>query len=87
MNEKYNKLHKLSFQNEKLLKEVKQCACFYCSARFDVSEIESWIEDKNGLTAQCPYCQIDSVIPALVDSKKVSDEDLKIMKEYWFKNS
>ena len=82
--EKYSELHKLSFQNEKLLKEVKQCACFYCCKRFNVSEIKDWIEDKNGMTAQCPYCQIDSVVPAVVDDREISDEDIKIMNEYWF---
>jgi len=82
--EKYNKLHKLSFQNEKLLKEAKQCACFYCGKRFRVLEIKDWIEDKNGLTAQCPYCQIDSVVPTIVDNKEVTDEDLKKMNKYWF---
>lgn len=82
--EKYKKWHKLCFENKTLLQNAKRCACFYCGGRFDVSEIESWIEDNNGLTAQCPKCDIDSVIPAVIDGKEVTNEELKIMGEYWF---
>lgn len=84
MHEKYNKLHKLSFQNKTLLKEAKQCVCFYCGKRFSFLEIEDWIEDRNGLTAQCPYCQTDSVIPAVVNGEEITDEDLKNMNKYCF---
>ena len=82
--EKYKKIHKLCFENEKLLKEVKQCACMYCNDRYDVSEIKDWIEDDNGLTAQCPYCQIDSVIPAIIDGKPITNEELKELEKYYF---
>lgn len=82
--EKYKELHKYSFQNEKLLKEVKQCACFYCGDRFNVSDIKQWIEDKSKITAQCPNCSIDSVIPAVIDGNEITDADLKNMYDYWF---
>ena len=82
--EKYEKIYKLSFENEKILKDGKRCVCVYCFNRFDVSEIKDWIEDTNVLTAQCPHCQIDSVIPEVVDGEKITDEDLRKMKESWF---
>ena len=74
----------MAFENEKQLKEVKKCACFYCENRFDVSEIKDWIEDKHGLTAQCPFCQIDSVIPEIIDGTPISDDDLKKLYKYYF---
>lgn len=79
-----DKIHELSYENEKILKEVKNCACFYCYKRYDVSEINEWIDDDNGLTAQCPHCKVDSVIPAIIEGREVSDEDLKLMNEQWF---
>ena len=82
--EKYKKIHKLTFENEKLLKEVKKCACMYCNNRYDVSEIKDWIEDNYGLTAQCPYCWVDCVIPEIIDGKIVTDEELKEMEKYYF---
>ena len=82
--EKYKKIHKLCFENEKLLKEIKQCACMYCNNRYDVSEIKDWIEDKHGLTAQCPLCMVDSVIPAIIAGKLITDEELKKLEKYYF---
>ena len=82
--EKYVTIHKLTFENEKILKKVKKCACIYCKDRYDVSKINEWIEDDNGLTAQCPFCQIDSVIPAIINGVPISDEDLNKLNKYYF---
>ena len=48
--------------NQKLLAKETKCGCFYCERVFHPKEICSWIEDRSGLTAVCPYCGIDSVI-------------------------
>lgn len=82
--EKYRKIHKLCFQNEKLLKKAKKCACMYCNNRYNVSEIIDWIADDCGLTAQCPYFCVDSVIPEIIDGNKVTDEELKKLEKYYF---
>ena len=74
----------MTFENEKQLNEAKKCVCIYCEKRFDVSKIKEWIEDRNGLTALCPFCQIDTVIPEIVDGIPISDEDLKKLYEYYF---
>lgn len=80
----YKQLHKLSFENKKLLEEKKKCVCFYCGHRFDVSDIKEWIEDKKEMTAKCPSCGIDSVIPAEVDAIDITDEVVKEMEKYYF---
>ena len=46
-----SQLHDESFENEKLLKKVKKCGCFYCNRIFMVSDIKEWIDDDNGNTA------------------------------------
>ena len=56
----------------------------YCNNRYDVKEIKDWIEDDHGLTAQCPYCWVDSVIPEIIDGKLITDEELKEMGKYYF---
>lgn len=48
--------------NQKMLAKEKKCGCFFCGHVFDPKEIYSWIEDRNGPTAVCPHCGIDSVI-------------------------
>ena len=35
-----SQLHDESFENEKLLKKVKKCGCFYCNRIFMVSDIK-----------------------------------------------
>ncbi len=58
--------------------------CFYCEKRYDVSEIKEWILDEKDDTAICPYCDIDSVIPSLMDKKEITDEMVQELYEYYF---
>ena len=78
-----SQLHDESFENEKLLKKVKKCGCFYCNRIFMVSDIKEWIDDENGNTAVCPYCGIDSVIGAYT-GYPITPEFLEQMRQYWF---
>jgi hypothetical protein len=60
-----------------------QCGCFFCQKIFDSHFIsEHYINDKNGKTAICPFCGVDSVLP---DNKvELSDELLEDMYTVWF---
>lgn len=72
--------------NRKTLGESSRCGCFSCLRIFGSEKITDWIpEEKNGeeVTALCPYCGIDSVIPETVEYP-LSREFLEGMKEYWF---
>lgn len=37
--------------------------CYYCLSCFPVEKIEQWVRDRNGMTACCPYCTVDTVLP------------------------
>ena len=79
------KIHSYSFENHDILMDVDKCGCFYCERIFKPSQIVDWIEDKNGLTSQCLYCEIDSVIPeSKTGEYDLSRDLLKQMYEYWF---
>lgn len=54
--------HKHSINNQQEIEQSNTCGCFYCREIFAPSEINTWINDKKGKTAQCPYCMVDSVI-------------------------
>jgi len=57
--------------------------CFYCLKSFKTNEVTEWID--RGLTALCPHCGIDSVLPLCsIDILKKYDLDLKDMNELWF---
>ena len=61
----YNKteleeIHHLCTLNKALI-ENNQCGCFCCTALFDSKEIYEWTD--NGLTAICPKCGVDSILP------------------------
>jgi len=83
MEEEYYKLHRLTSNNEELLRD-KKCVCIYCKKEFDYKEIENYIADSDGLTAECPFCNIDSVIPLEYDNYKVTKEDLDNLYEMYF---
>ncbi len=83
MNEELlKKIHSHSFNNKEELEHANKCGCFNCLKIFNPSEINDWIKDKDGDTAFCPYCMIDSVI-AESDEYELNEQLLKEMNEYW----
>lgn len=54
--------HKHTFENRREIEQSSMCGCASCQSIFPASEIESYIKDKNGDTALCPYCSTDAVI-------------------------
>lgn len=84
LDRKYKLYHDESFNNKTKLLNTGKCVCFYCGKRYDVSEIKEWIQDEKDDTAICPYCDIDSVIPSLMDEKEITDEMVQELYEYYF---
>lgn len=81
-------LHKLSFENEEKLLLSDRCGCFSCGRIFNPKEIKEWIKDRNGRTAICPYCGIDSVLQEASNGEYILDEKLlKEMNQTWFNGS
>ena len=76
------KAHRYCTANEGLLSESTVCGCFYCLKVFAPSEIENWINDRDGKTAICPYCSIDSVLPG--NRVDLSKSFLNQMHKAWF---
>ena len=73
--------HAFSFHNRRFLQYGGECACFCCLRTFNATEVTKWVD--TGRTALCPYCAIDSVVPASM----VPIEDplfLRQMCAYWF---
>ena len=81
--QKYRDAHKASFQNKRLVMRSKLCGCFYCGRVYPASEVESWSHDREDMTAICPYCLIDSVIPD-ASGFSLDAEFLRDMQRYWF---
>ena len=87
-------IHQFCHRNRERLEGSAQCGCFYCLAIFAPVEIENWTDgptdDKDGLrevTALCPRCGIDAVLPDNMPDVPLSAELLKAMKQYWFHES
>lgn len=76
-------VYRYSLSNKRILKKNEVCGCFFCKQIFNPSEIKEWVPDRNGPTAICPYCGIDSVIPESVCSP-MTVELLEEMCECWF---
>ena len=65
------------------------CSCFYCGSIFPASEVDEWtIEPGLGaVTALCPRCEIDAVLPSSSLEEAGFELDLAVltqMKGYWF---
>ena len=67
----------LAFKNKEAIQATKVCSCFACVQTFETEEIKEWTD--NHLTALCPNCRIDAVLPI-----KVDEGHLKKIREYWF---
>ena len=77
---------KRSLSNISELLLTDTCGCYYCENMYNPKEIEEWINDKEGATAICPKCGIDSVVPynSKLDS---SIDNFKILLKQWNKES
>ena len=83
MEEKYYNLHRLTSRNEEILRD-KKCICIYCKNEFDYKEIDDYVADSDGLTAICPKCGIDSVLPKEYDGYTVTKEDIDLLNKEYF---
>ena len=87
----FESIHRYSDHHRELLARSDRAGCFYCRRFFDPKEIQDWIdgpqvdtgETTDGVTALCPYCGIDAVLPSAAPIRL--DEDLLAeMARYWF---
>lgn len=74
-------LHTYSSNNFKLIQNSNFCHCFHCLKKFEAKEVMSYIDDNK--TALCPYCDIDAVIPDVIDHQ-LDGITIREMNEYWF---
>lgn len=85
-------LHRFASCNRQLLEAASRAGCFHCGAIFPPSEIKDWVDGRHvetgslddGVTALCPRCGIDAVIPE-TRSIAITPELLAEMTEFWFK--
>ena len=82
--EELKQAHSCSKNNKTEIKNSEKCGCYYCKKIFKSSEVKKWLKDKNGETARCPYCSIDSVIGD-ASGYLITDEFLNKMNEKCFK--
>jgi len=79
-------VHKFARNNKQYLDKAELCYCFYClKDPFSPSLIAEWID--TGVTALCPFCGIDAIIPCGIKIKTQNIESLEFrqrMYKYWF---
>lgn len=75
--------HKYSVCNQKLVEKSPRCGCFSCRRVFDSNKIDEYFTDKTGMTAICPYCSIDAVLPEC-NPYGISERFLDKMHRKWF---
>lgn len=74
------KSRKLSFKNKDKIANSSQVSCYYCCRTYSADDIKEWVDD--GLTAICPYCSVDSVIP---DDVGLTAEEKEKLHKHWFR--
>lgn len=79
-------LHQKSMSNWVQKQISKNAGCFFCGRIYSANKVKEYISEHDGSkTAQCPYCNIDTVI---FDSDCELSEDILIeMQEEYFLNS
>jgi hypothetical protein len=84
-------IHRFCTRNRELLARSAKAGCFYCNTIFPSSEISTWIPEVDsrtrelgaGVTAACPYCAVDSVLPSAAPIQ-LDLQLLEAMNRYWF---
>jgi hypothetical protein len=84
-------LHRLSSGNRDALRGSARAGCFYCCEIFSPNEIKDWVDGRqvetgsldDGITALCPRCGIDAVLPEAAGV--TLNKDLLVeMRAHWF---
>ena len=70
-----------TFENKHFLEHTDKCGCFYCKKIFNPNEIQEWCDQQ--MTAICPYCGVDSIIPE-TDKIKITNELLEELNKKYF---
>ncbi|MFB9080056.1 cytoplasmic protein [Flavobacterium procerum] len=74
--------HKGSSSHKTEILDGDLCGCFHCKNVFSAREIKEWIKEREGETAVCPLCGIDSVLSSKFPiNHKIFLEE---MNQYWF---
>ena len=84
-------IHRFSDHHRELLRRSDRAACFHCRETFGPHEITEWIdgtqltsgEKTEGVTALCPRCGIDAVLPSAMPLP-LTAELLAAMHSHWF---
>ena len=84
------RVHQHCTGNRQALAESELAGCFYCCALFPAGSVTDWVDGPaletgdldDGITALCPKCGIDSVLPSA--SVPLSRDLLVAMRNYWF---
>jgi hypothetical protein len=83
-------LHRRSIRHRPEIERSDLCGCFYCGAIFPPSAITAWVDGPNGdddlqhgVTALCPKCGIDAVLPSAANIS-ITPELLAEMREEYF---
>ena len=56
-------IHKHSVENKYEILNSKKCACFHCFRIYDSVEVDTFLQENDGIeTALCPLCITDTII-------------------------
>lgn len=69
--------HKKARKNRDELRATMAAGCYHCVRIFVTTKIVDWLDD--GMTARCPHCGIDSVLPGVVNF-----DQLRAAQKHWF---
>ena len=64
--------------------KAAKCFSIYCKNEFEYKNIVDYITDSDGLTAICPKCGIDSVLPKEYDNYVITKDDIDMLNEMYF---
>ena len=84
-------IHKYSDDHRELIARSERAGCFYCEQFFVPGEIVDWVDGRqvetgstyDGVTALCPRCGIDAVLPSAAPIPLNADV-LAEMRRHWF---
>ena len=82
-------IHQHSIRNRAALEQSDRCGCFHCERMFSPAEVQDWIDgDPDGgpdaaVTALCPHCDIDAVLPSAAPIT-LTAELLAAMRKHYF---
>ncbi|MCR4562077.1 MAG: hypothetical protein K5694_02595 [Bacilli bacterium] len=79
----YKRIYDATKDNQLSVLKSSECLCLFCDSRLSSRDIKDWVDTPEGVSAVCPICQADAILPDPEGSGFTKDEISRAKAQYF----